>query len=146
MLKNDKVRVSPDIKHRYINANKKSLNPNQTEVSNGVWQSNIVSKGDYIIIIPSCRKAMFYGRIIEFRIFNEAWDSFKVIHSKEILINACEFMCVAFDPAYKIRDDGSIEELDMLTKGLKLSHYLCHAIPNLDLDNKNVLDEINKFL
>lgn len=149
LLKSEKIRVSPDIKRRYINIPDKKLAKVVTEKTNGLWKSNVISKGDYVIVVPSCRKAFFYGRVIEFRIYDTNWKKFKVVHSQDMSLDVSKFMCMSLDPAYKICDQipsVTITEIDMLSKSLKLSHYLCHADEKLNFNDREVETEIERMI
>jgi hypothetical protein len=148
MLKNEKLRVSPDIKRRYLNNETKQLNIVIDEQGFGLWTSNIISKGDYLVIAAG-RNLLYYGRVIEFRFYSKDWKKYNVMHCRQIDSCTKGNVTVVFDPAYKVRKEAK-NSFDMLQNSLKISRYVCHTNFDVNFDDpevKTVLwDLLDKFV
>jgi hypothetical protein len=153
MLNNEKIRISSDIKLRYIPEKKqKDFIEERPEIC-GMWRLNGLQKGDYIIVKSD--NCLYKGRVIAFQSCDtgakkskknaEKIKKFSILHVKQIEIQGLQDFQVVLDSSIKISNEYQ-ETINLLNEPIPLSQYLCHCQPDIDFQNDDVILEINKLM
>jgi hypothetical protein len=139
MLNNEKIRVSPDIKMRYIPKKKGELNSiEETQEINGLWRGNTLKKGDYIVVkLPS-------GYLIKARVV-----AFKKLDSNSNSTSKSQKSSILHVPGIDIKNSKNVTLIldccpNIPTTSVNVSQYVCHCKSDINFSSAEVIAEINR--
>lgn len=136
MLKNEKVRVSPDIKLRYhTQSSKKRVLIRQTEEENGLWKDNVIRKGQHVAVLAE-QNFILCGRVVAFQSFVKSSKKFFPLHASEVDMNSAENVSVLLDAAFSIKlSDFSQTSVDLFGDFKSTENYLFHFKAETNFDS-----------
>jgi hypothetical protein len=133
MLENDKIRVSTDLRERFIPRRTITINENDDN-NRDIWKSDKVSKGDYIILRVGGN--IFFGQVLNFKRLGQRSKSASTYYRDTVELSSTDNIGVFLNPLFSILNSSKIE-LDNFDF-YELSSYIFHAKSDLNFSLRRV--------
>lgn len=132
---NDRINISNDLRKRFISKKTITITSNENN-SFPAWKSQILSKGDYILILSNGKK--LFGLILNFKHLNKYSKSDSTFAHDHVSVDSNLDVGVLLDPVFEIINDHKIPTSGIHEYHPIKTYYICHCQPDIDFSDQNV--------